>query len=220
MVFSKKANIAQWKREAWYARAWFRPRKACAPEEIHAKQRPRGNWWRGNCQHVYYMSFLRRCNAKTFFFANIISSNLLLMLKSRTGSQKLKWILLWKHGPYDLAVCFNFPDYLFNLIWTAMLCVDCTELDRPHKNEKGWGCSGRRGLGCKKNRIFLRTRRATPSIFERQVWSEWLQKRRSRMGRDANTTRMRKTQLIPHSHQSLNMFESCLVKHGLNFFSL
>ena len=148
MVFSKKANIAQWKREAWYARAWFRPRKACAPEEIHAKQRPRGNWWRGNCQHVYYMSFLRRCNAKTFFFANIISSNLLLMLKSRTGSQKLKWILLWKHGPYDLAVCFNFPDQLFNLIWTAMLCVDCTVLDRPHKNEKGWGCSGRRGLGC------------------------------------------------------------------------
>lgn len=32
-----------------------------------------------------------------------------------------------------------------------MLCVDCTVLDRPHKNEKGWGCSGRRGLGCKKS---------------------------------------------------------------------
>ena len=26
--------------------------------------------------------------------------------------------------------------------------------------------------------------------------------------------------LIPRSHQSLNMFKSCLTKHGLKFFSL
>ena len=29
-----------------------------------------------------------------------------------------------------------------------------------------------------------------------------------------------KSWLIPHSHQSLNMFKSCLVKHGLKLFSL
>ena len=29
----------------------------------------------------------------------------------------------------------------------------------------------------------------------------------------------KKTSLIPHSHQSLNMFICCLVKHGLKLFS-
>ena len=28
------------------------------------------------------------------------------------------------------------------------------------------------------------------------------------------------TELMPRSHQSLNMFKSCLVKHGLKLFSL
>ena len=38
--------------------------------------------------------------------------------------------------------------------------------------------------------------------------------------KDSKKTKKLANNLMPRSHQSLNMFKSCLVKHGLKLFSL